>query len=64
MFTTLPECVMRFSKLTSSPFAAGTGDAKVKVIDARSAQARMKKAKRDMVFRFWELDRVAQWKEL
>jgi hypothetical protein len=37
--------VVRFS---SSPFAGSTGDAKVKVTDAKSAQARMKSAKRDM----------------
>ena len=45
---TLPVCVVRFSILTSSPFATGTGSAKVKVTDAKSAQARMKSAKRDM----------------
>ena len=45
---TLPTCVMRFCRLTSSPFTTGTGVAEVKVIDAKSAQARMKNAKRDM----------------
>jgi hypothetical protein len=44
MFT-LPVCVMRSSMSTSSP---GTGNAKVKVTDAKSAQARMKSAKRDI----------------
>ena len=45
---TLPTCVTRCSRLTSSRFTAGAGDAKVKVTDAKSAQARMKSAKRDM----------------
>ena len=40
--------VLRFSISTSSPFTTDTGDAKVKVTDAKSAQARMKSAKRDM----------------
>jgi hypothetical protein len=39
---------MRFSILTSSPFTTGTGDAKVKVTGAKSAQAKMKSAKGDM----------------
>lgn len=58
---TLPVRVTRFSISTSSPFMAGTGNAKVKMTDARTA--RIKRAKRDMVFRFWGLDRVAQWKD-
>lgn len=33
---------------TSSSFTSHTGDAKVKVTDAKSAKARMKRAKRDM----------------
>ena len=51
MFT-LPVCETRFPISTSSPFTAGTGDAKVKETEARSAQANMKSAKRDMVPRF------------
>jgi UPF0288 family protein (methanogenesis marker protein 3) len=47
---TLPVCEARFSILTSSPFRAGTvtGDAKVKVTNAKNEQAMMKNAKRDM----------------
>jgi len=44
----LPVREVRFSTLTSSPFTMGTGDAEVKVIDAKSAQARTKRARRDM----------------
>ena len=50
--------MVRFSNPTSSlsPF---TGDAKVKVIDAKSAQARTRSAKRDM--ESWI--GLAQWKD-
>ena len=34
--------------MTSPSITTGAGDAKVKVIDAKSAQERMKNAKRDM----------------
>ena len=53
--------MVRFSNPTSSlsPFTIFTGDAKVKVIDAKSAQARMKSAKRDM--ESWI--GLAQWKD-
>ena len=38
----------RFSISTSSSFTLPTGDAEVKVTDAKSAKTRIKRAKRDM----------------